>query len=344
MPEATAATPDEPAAADAAPVADYLRRHGLLTGDIAVTRIGDGHSNVSYLAAERDGHGRVVVRRPPPGRAAAYDVLREASIIAAVGSAGVPAPRVLATAEAGDALDVPLFVMDFVPGPIVTTQLPAELETDARRRVASESLVDTLAELHAIDWTAVGLRGHPEGANRRQRARFARLVADADGRPPEPFRAVDEWLERHTPTESAASVVHGDYRLGNVVLDPESARVRAVLDWELAAVGDPLVDVGYLLATWAESGHALTPIEELGRATATTGFLSRAELATRYAEASGRSLDDLEWYVTLAYWRLAVLYEFNRRLADAGDGDPYYGGPQKVEALIAAAEAARVGA
>jgi len=329
--------PDGPA------LANFLTRRGLLTAPVELTRIGDGHSNISYLAAERGAGRRVVVRRPPAGRGAAYDVLREARTIAAVGSAGFPAPRVFATAEAGEVLDVPLFVMDFVPGPIVTTQLPPELGSGAARRAAAESLVDTLAALHALDWTALGLRGRPDGANRRQRGRFARLVADAAGEPPASFRVLDEWLEAHTPPESAASVVHSDYRLGNVVLDPETTRVRAVLDWELAAVGDPLVDVGYLLATWAEPGRALTPIEELGRATAAPGFPSRRELAERYAVASGRDLDGIAWYVALAYWRLAVLYEYNRRLAEAGDGDPYYAGPEKVEALLAAGEQVRAG-
>jgi len=328
---------------DAPAVLDFLARRGLLTAPVELSRIGDGHSNISYLAAERGGTRRVVVRRPPSGRAGSYDVLREARTIGAVGAAGFPAPRVLATAEAGEVLDVPLFVMEFVAGPIVTTELPPELDGAPARRAAAESLVDTLAALHALDWTALGLRGRPEGANRRQRSRFARLVADADGAPPASFRALDEWLEAHTPPESAASVVHSDYRLGNVVLDPASCQVRAVLDWELAAIGDPLVDVGYLLATWAEPGRTLTPIEELGRATAAPGFPSRRELAERYASASGRDLDGIAWYLALAYWRLAVLYEYNRRLAEAGDGDPYYAGPEKVESLLAAGERARAG-
>lgn len=314
----------------------WLRERGLLSGEpVDARRVGDGHSNLTYLVS--DGERALIVRRPPPPPlpAGANDVLREARIVSALAGSGVPVPQVLALGETGEVFDVPFFVMSYVPGPILTERAPRGIDGARLGR----SLAVALAGLHAVDWTSAGVRGNPEGSNLRHRARLARLIADEDGAPPPAFADMDAWLVENAPAESGASIVHNDFRLGNVILDAEDpSRVAAVLDWELAAVADPLVDVGYLVAAWAEPGREpVTPIERLGAASARPGFATRSHLVGWYEEASGRPVRHLAWYVALAEWKLAVLWEYNRRRVEAGIGDPYYADPAQVAEFLAAA-------
>lgn len=311
-----------------------LDGRGVGTDPLTARRIGDGHSNLTFLVS--GGSGSVVVRRPPPPPVppGAHDVLREAALLRGLAGTGVPVPAVLATAEAGEVLDCPLYVMTHVMGPVVTTETPAPLATPAARRAAGESLADTLAALHGVDWRAAGLDGlgRPEGFNARHHQRMRGLLPCL----PPAFAGVDAWLAAHVPPESGATIVHGDYRLGNVVLAPEPpGRVAAVLDWELATLGDPLLDVGYLLASWPQTGEPLVPTAELGTAALEPGWPTRAELAGRYAQARGCALGDLRWYTVLSLWKLAVLYEYSRRRG----ADPYYTEVQVVRFLDAAERA-----
>ncbi|WP_181783475.1 phosphotransferase family protein [Pseudonocardia pini] len=311
---------------------------GLVEGPLRTRRIGDGHSNLTYLVS---GSRDVVVRRPPPPPLppGAHDVLREARLLRGLAGSGLPVPEVLATAEAGEVVDSPLYVMSHVPGPVLTTRTPGALAE--HRRAIGESLVDTLAGLHAVDWQAAGLAemGRPEGFNGRHLRRMRRLVADSDGAPPPAFAEVDGWLEANVPAESGGTLVHNDYRLGNVILGP-AGRVAAVLDWELATIGDPLFDVGYFLASWPVAGEPLTPTGALGTAVLEPGYPTRAELAERYAARTGRDLSNLRWYTTLALWKLAVLFEYSHRRTVAGNGDPYYADPALVQSFLDAARAA----
>ena len=163
-------------------------------------------------------------------------------------------------------------------------------------------------------------------------------MADDDGKPPPHFAEIDAWLAAHVPAESGASIIHNDYRIGNVVLCAgRPGEIAAVLDWELATLGDPLFDVGYFLASVPERGGMLTPTEELGVAMLESGYPTREELAGRYAERTGASLANLDWYTALALWKLAVLYEYGRRRAVRGGGDPYYDDPALVWSFLEAA-------
>ena len=163
-------------------------------------------------------------------------------------------------------------------------------------------------------------------------------MADGQGRPPPDFAEIDAWLGEHVPPESGASIVHNDYRLGNVILAPEPpGRIAAVLDWELATIGDPLFDLGYFLASYPVPGEPFTPTGRMGTAVLEPGYPSRAELAQRYAAATGRDLVDLSWYTALALWKLAVLYEYGSRRAASGHGDPYYQDPALVRSFLDAA-------
>ncbi|MFD0306924.1 phosphotransferase family protein [Streptomyces sp. NPDC127119] len=336
----------------------FLRERGLCegTGELDVRRIGDGHSNLTFLVSgdtDTDavggsggevpgGTGRVVVRRPPPPPTppGAHDMLREARLVDALRDTAVPVAAVLATAQAGEVIDVPFYVMSFAEGPVVTTSTPSPLDTPATRRQIGEALVDVLADLHAIDWQAAGLGdlGRPEGFNARHLRRMGRLVADADGAPPPHFAVIERWLAAHVPPESGASIVHNDYRIGNVVLAPDApGRIAAVLDWELATIGDPLFDVGYFLASVPEADSPRTPTEDLGTALLEEGYPTRKELADRYADRTGRDLSNLDWYTALAFWKLAALYEYSRRRTVRGVGDPYYADQKLVQAFLAAA-------
>ena len=321
----------------------FARERGLAEGELTARRIGDGHSNLTFLVS--DGDRKFVLRRPPPPPTppGAHDMLREAKLIGALHDTPVPVATVLATAAAGEILDVPCYLMSFVAGPVVTTETPAPLDTPGTRRQIAESMVDTLADLHQVDWRAAGLAelGRPEGFNARHLRRMARLVADERDNPPPRFAPVQEWLSAHVPAESGASIVHNDYRLGNVVLAPEApGRIAAVLDWELATIGDPLFDVGYFLASVPEPGVPPTPTGELGTAMLEEGYPGAKELAGRYQQRTGRELANLDWYTALALWKLAVLYEYGRRRAVRGVGDAYYADPALVRSFVDAAHRA----
>jgi len=326
-----------------AKLATFLEARGLTRGDVTTRPIGDGHSNLTFLVS--DGSRRVVVRRPPPPPTppGAHDMMREARLIGALADTAVPVPRLLATAQAGEVIDVPFYVMSFAAGPVVTTGTPPPLDSPALRRRTGQALADTLADLHAVDWRSAGLAdfGRPEGFNERHRRRIGGLVADDDGKPPLNFAEIDTWLAAHVPAESGASIIHNDYRIGNVVLCADRpGEIAAVLDWELATIGDPLLDVGYFLASVPERGAPLTPTEELGVAMLERGYPTRKELAGRYAERTGANLANLGWYTTLALWKLAALYEYGRRRAVRGVGDPYYADPALVRSFLEAAHRA----
>jgi aminoglycoside phosphotransferase (APT) family kinase protein len=304
---------------------DALRAFLGWEDELTTRAIGDGHSNLTYLVC--GGDRSVVVRRPPPPPLppGAHDVLREARLLAALQGTGVPVPDVVAIST--DDLGFPFYVMSYVEGVVATVETPAGLDG----RGIAFAMIDTLAALHAVDWRARGLEGfgRPEGFNARHLRRIARLVPEQAA-----FEPCAEWLEANVPPESGAAILHGDFRLGNLMLaaDPP-ARILAVLDWELATLGDPLLDVGYFLSSYPEPGEPRTPAQELGAASAEPGYPTRAELADRYAAATGRDLSNLRWYTVMALWKLAALYEYARRRGE----DAYYADPALVERFLAAA-------
>ena len=321
----------------------FLRSQGMEFGEISLRQIGDGHSNLTYLVS--DGRREVVVRRgpPPPVPVGAHDMLREAKLMAALVNSDVPVPRVLATCAAGAVIDVAFYVMSYIRGEIITTKTPAVFASGEQRRQIAASMIDALVKLHQVDWEAAGLAdmGRPENFNKRHLDRMARLVADDQGRPPAGFADVDEWLHEFAPAESGAAIVHNDFRIGNLMFGSNPpARVAAVLDWELATIGDPLFDVGYFLSSVPVQGEPLTPTQELSVALTEDGYPSREEMARSYAQLSGRDFSSLNWYTTLALWKLAVLYEYGRRRVSEGRGDTYYENPAKVESFLAAARRA----
>lgn len=318
-------------------LSEFLAGKGITEGPVTARRIGDGHSNLTFLVS--DGERQAVVRRPPPPPVppGAHDMLREARLLSALQGSEVPVATVLATAQVDEVIDVPFYVMSYVSGHVVTTRTPPQLASPGDRRGIGVQLVDTLAALHRVDWGSAGLEdmGRPEGFNARHLKRMGRLVADEEGRPPAEFADVDAWLAGNVPAESGAAVIHNDFRLGNVMLAPDPpGRIVAVLDWELATIGDPLFDLGYFLASYPVPGEQLTPTQAMGTATLEGGYPTREELVERYAEDTGADLTHLQWYTVLALWKLAVLYEYGRRRAEEGVGDQYYRDPAFVASFL----------
>jgi aminoglycoside phosphotransferase (APT) family kinase protein len=329
------------------PLENYLDEQGLGTGPISATRLGEGHSNVTYLI--RRGSEQFVLRRPPrpPLPPSAHDMAREVRVQRAMEAAGARVPRVLVLCEDDSILGVPFYVMEHVDGVVVTGRVPESLDTPEERRRIGFELVDTLAEIHAVDWRAHGLEdfGKPTGYLERQVRRFSGLWEVNKTRELPQVNAVAEWLDANRPDQQDATVVHGDYRLGNVMLAPEPpARIIAVMDWELSTIGDPLADVGYLLGTYVDRETEPTVLH-ISTVTAREGFPTRRELAERYAEQSGREVAALPWYEALAYWKSAVFCEaiYGRYLrGERGADDPFgraleFGVPQLVQAAADAA-------
>jgi aminoglycoside phosphotransferase (APT) family kinase protein len=303
------------------PLEAFLDAHGLGRGEVRAEPVGEGHSNVTYVIA-RDA-GEWVLRRPPrpPLPPSAHDVLREAFLLRALEGTAARVPRVLATGEDESVIGAPFYVMERVQGDVLTTTMPAGMNPDA----IADELIDALVEVHAVDWRACGLEGFgkPSGYLERQVRRFSGLWEHNATRE---IRAVDEvtrWLGAHLPESGPATIVHGDYRLGNVMFTGE--RLSAIFDWELATIGDPLADIGYLLATWAQPGDPDSTVASLTTVTRQAGFPSRSELVARYEARSGRSMTDIPWYTTLALWKSAIFLEgsYKRRLAGTTE-DPFF--------------------
>ncbi|UTI64171.1 phosphotransferase family protein [Paraconexibacter antarcticus] len=308
------------------PLLAFLDSKGLGAGDPdpVITPIGDGHSNVTYAVTRGD--DAFVLRRPPRGPLppSAHDVLREARVIRAVQDTPVRAPRVLAVGEDPSIIGAPFFVMEHMDGHVITTEMPSVLDTPEERRRTSEELVDALVELHAVDWAAAGLEGFgkPTGYLERQVRRFLGLWDHNRTREIPEVERVATWLTANLPDSGPATIVHGDFRLGNVMFAKDApARCNAIFDWEMSTIGDPLADVGYLCMMWSQQGDPTEGMAALNGVTRAEGFLTREELVARYEAGSGRSMQDARWYLALALWKAIVFMEGNYKRAISGATD-----------------------
>jgi aminoglycoside phosphotransferase (APT) family kinase protein len=306
----------------------FLDANELGEGEICATPIGDGHSNVTYLI-ERGGN-EMVLRRPPrpPLPPSAHDVLREARLLRALAPTPARVPAVLAVCADEHTIGAPFYVMERVAGEVIVASVPRTLDTPAERRRIGEELIDALVEIHGVDWRAAGLEdfGKPTGYLERQLRRFGGLWELNKTREIPAVESVGRWLSEHVPSSGAATIVHGDFRLGNTLFAADApARLAAVLDWEMATIGDPLADIGYLCMMWSEAGDPTGGLREhLGKVTRAEGFPTRAELIARYEAGSGRSMSDVRWYTTLALWKSVVFMEGNYKRALAGTTDDPY--------------------
>ena len=292
-------------------VAAYLDAAGLGTGELRVAPTGAGRSNFTFVV-ERGGE-RFVLRRPPrpPYPPSAHDVAREARLQLALAPLGVRVPPVLAICEDESVLGVPFYVMGYVDGPVITDELPPPLDSDpdARRALAFD-LVETLVEIHAADVEAPAVEAFRRRGSYldRQLRRFSELWPLNKTRELPAVERVGALLAERRPAPVEETVVHGDFRLGNMIVRPYEPRIAVAIDWEMGAIGDPRADVGYLLATYTEPGG---PLSLVGGSAATDaeGFPSKQELVERYAERTGRVVDGVEWFVAFALWKAAIFCE-----------------------------------
>ena len=287
-------------------------------GPLQFSLISGGRSNITYRV---DGPGGTwVLRRPPLGHVlpTAHDMVREYRVIAALGGTGVPVARAIALCEDTAVNDAPFYVMELVEGVVLETKLPPGFaETPAERARIGEALIETLAQLHAVDFRAVGLAefGRPDGYIERQVRRWAQQWERSKTGPLPAIEELARRLAAAIPKSPAPALVHGDYRLGNLALDPrDPGRVAAIFDWEMATLGDPLADLGYTLIYWTEPERSEPGDQASGTpfgasVTAQPGFATRAELVEAYARATGRDVRAVDFYQVLALYKLAVISE-----------------------------------
>ncbi|WP_405484003.1 phosphotransferase family protein [Streptomyces sp. NBC_00009] len=296
---------------------DQLRGHldrerpGLVAGPLSGRVVEGGRSNLTYIVG--DGSSTWVVRRPPLGHvlATAHDMKREYRVISALNPTSVPVPEALLMCEDDSVLGAPFYVMEYVAGtPYRTADQLAQLGPE-RTRAAVLSLVDTLVDLHAVDPAEVGLAdfGRPEGFLDRQLRRWGKQLDASRNRE---LAGVDELhaaLGRSLPTSPAPTVVHGDYRLDNVLINEDADgvdRIKAVLDWEMSTLGDPLTDLGLLVMYSAKLDMPDSPVSTTAAA---AGHPDPAEIIERYAARSGRDVSAVSWYTAFAWFKLAVILE-----------------------------------
>lgn len=276
-----------------------------------------GYSNETFFVTR--GPQRWVLRRPPGGELlpTSHDVLREYRVLSAVAGRGVRAPRTVVACEDPSVIGAPFYLMEYVDGVVIRDTLPPALDTPEERARIGEELVDALVEIHAVDWRACGLEGlgRPDGYLERQVRRWSRQweLTLPRTRPLPGLDEVTEWLKTHIPESPAATLVHGDYKLDNVIFATEApARLLAVLDWEMSTIGDPLADLGWMLSNWGDTGFpdddstavVLSPLRD-----PSSGARTREELLARYQEKTGRSLRDFQFYLLLAVWKLGAILE-----------------------------------
>jgi aminoglycoside phosphotransferase (APT) family kinase protein len=304
-----------PVGADPAAVGPYLA--SVFADErwrtVDVDLITAGMSNLTYVVTPEGGADgdAVVLRRPPTGAvlATAHDMAREHRVLSALGPTPVPVPRTLHLCTDPAVLGAPFYVMERVVGLHVVDDLPpGYADEPAQRTAIGEGLVDVLADLHAVDPAGAGLAdfGRPEGFMARQVRRWTQQWEATRDRDRPGLDALAARLAQTVPRTQRDGVVHGDYRLDNCLLDPDRpGGVRAVLDWEMSTLGDPLADLGMLFVYWPEAGEergvALSPVTTL------PGFPTRRELAERYAGRTGLDLADLPWYVGFAYFKFAAI-------------------------------------
>ena len=285
-----------------------------LTGPVVIEQFPRGHSNLTYLL--KVGGAELVLRRPPKGAKqikAGHDMRREYTVLTRLRPVWAKVPRTLFfVPEEESPFGAQFYVMERVQGLILRgTKLPPGLLLDAAgMRAVSETLVDTLVELHAVDPAAAGLAdfGKPQGYVQRQVSGWTERYARARTDDVPDMERLARWLAAHLPPDRPGTIIHNDFKYDNVVLDPEHpTKVRAVLDWEMATLGDPISDLGMTLAYWFEPGEA----EMVGPAafgpTALPGNLTREEIVQRYAARSGRAVDDVVFDYVLGLFKVAVI-------------------------------------
>lgn len=336
----------EPAAAavDPASLRCWMRDAGIdLVGGIGVERVGLGHSNLTYRVSDESGRSWVL-RRPPLGTLldSAHDVLREARILRALESTDVPVPHILGTLAPGQVGEnVPAVLMSWVDGIVVDRAAVIDGLTPQWRRAAALSLVEGMAAIHTVDPARVGLGDLASQAPfaARQLRRWSRQWKLSRTRELPELDLLTERLQAAVPVQHETTIVHGDLHMRNVIFSAETGAPNAILDWELSTLGEPLADLGMLLACWPSEGE---PSLEERPASTQPGFPTRSEMVEAYAKTTDRDLSVVAYWYALSLWKLGIIGEgILRRNIDEprNRSSPGAATPQRVAALVARAHA-----
>jgi aminoglycoside phosphotransferase (APT) family kinase protein len=297
-------------------------RFGSSADEVTLERLGEGHSNITFTVTR--GSEAWVLRRPPRGdiQPGTHEMHREFGVMKALHDARsvVPVPEPIALCDDQSYIGAPFYVMSYVDGIVVRGALPPHLDPPAERRRIGEELVDRLADIHDVDWQAIGLQSmarKPEAFLERNLGRMQQLYDAVSHREVPEIDEVGEWLRANTPPQREVTLTHGDYKLDNVMLSSQApARIVAVVDWEISTIGDPLVDLGWLLY-FAPSSGGVPGMESAGAA----GYPSLQEMAERYAQRRDVSLDDIRFYAAMAGWKIAIIMEGSNLRFKQGNAD-----------------------
>jgi aminoglycoside phosphotransferase (APT) family kinase protein len=318
----------QPEGINVANVTSWFKDHvAEITTPLTFTLIAGGRSNLTYRVEDAEGRAWAL-RRPPLHHVlqSAHDMVREHRLMHSLGPAGIPVPVTIGLCTDEEVNERPFFVMEFVEGHILRTAPEAEAAFDvATRRSVGDHMAETLAALHAVEPKDVGLddlgrhEGYIERQLKRWRSQYEQMQVEGVDHGGLVERVSDE-LARRVPTQQRTSVVHGDYRMDNTVLD-DTGRVRAILDWEICTLGDPLADLGLLMVYWADPTDSMAV---LGLSPTTAeGFSTKAEVMEHYASVSDLDISGLGYYTAFGYWKLACILQgvYARYVAGAGAGD-----------------------
>ncbi|MGR3779936.1 MAG: phosphotransferase family protein [Albimonas sp.] len=307
-------------------LAAWMDSEGLGEGPIEAARLLSGGTQNILLRFRRAGRDHVLRRPPPvPRQGSNRTMEREATVLGALASSDVPHPRLIAACADPEPLGVAFYLMEPVEGFNAVTGLPEPHRSDpAVRRRMGFALVEGIAALHRVDYRAAGLEGFgkPEGYLARQADRWLAQLADYERHAEWPGREglpgvdrIADWLRANLPPEQPVGILHGDYQFGNVMYRPDSGDLAAIVDWELATIGDPLVDLGWIVACYPGSGGPELPVLRLDP---WDGFPAAEELIARYGELSSRDLNHIDWFIVLACFRLGIILEGTHARACAG--------------------------
>jgi aminoglycoside phosphotransferase (APT) family kinase protein len=307
MIDAPAANPATPASAS---LAQWLAHATDDPGPFDLTRLSGGNSNETILVTSP--RGRRLLRRPPDATidASAHSVEREYRILMALADTHVRVPRPIAIAREPAPGGPAALLMEFIDGVSISDRLPSSYP-EGSVRVVGEQMVDTLANLHSLPWRELGLEdfGRPADFLARQVQRWRKQYERYRHRELPDFDLVAGWLERNRPADGEPAILHGDFHIDNCLFSPHEPRVRAVIDWEMSTIGDPLLDVGLALGFWGNDRREPVAMPRIQGFSQVPEAQSRAELARRYEDRSGRSLEHLDYYMALAFWKLAAIVE-----------------------------------
>ena len=293
-------------------VGKWLEREAGVAGPLRARPLGGGNSNATFLLEAPA--GPLVLRRPPAHAISgtAHSMGREHRVLRALADTPTPAPRAVALCEDPGVTGAPFLVMEHVEGVSITDRLPAAYpDRPGTLRRLGEEMIDGLVALHAVDYRAAGLDGFgkPERFLERQVPRWTRQYESYAARSLPRFGEVAGWLEAHRPPDGPPGIMHGDFHLDNCLFDPAEPKLVAVIDWEMATIGDPLLDLGLALALWGPRPIEPCAMPRIQAVSRLPGAPGRDELAERYATGSGRDVGRLRFYMVLALWKLAAIVE-----------------------------------